>query len=252
MLADADLKPISLNWAPVLQDSYKEESIRNWLEEFKRKITETLEVGIPMMTMAYGRLSDDMDLREQRRICTDAYRRLAEYALTRGMNMLLELPHLYLVHNDCASTYELLNDLDLPNVGVLLDSSHWGVIGYDVENHLEKLATRLWHVHLRDSSPIRDEKRDRTFTRPAIYGKNPYNLTLTPGLGVVDFARLGSALDGVGYRRDVTTELEYFDMHLDEIERQYDAGLSHLLESGWDLPDGVVYDRNPPSERGAT
>ena len=70
-------------------------------------------------------------------------------------------------------------------------------------------------------------------------GRNPiYNLTLTPGLGVVDFAHFGQALDQIGYQGDVTTEFEYFDMPLDQIERQYDAGLSNLQKCGWSLADG--------------
>jgi len=79
---------------------------------------------------------------------------------------------------------------------------------------------------------------DRKFKRPTLSPNPIYNLTLTPGLGVVDFAVFGQALDRIGYQGDVTTEFEYFDMPLDEIERQYDAGLSHLRQSGWSLADG--------------
>ena len=72
-------------------------------------------------------------------------------------------------------------------------------------------------------------------------GKKPYVLTLTPGSGTVDFAHLSKALDRVDYQGDVTTEFEYFDMPLDEIERQYDAGLAHIHNCGWQLPDTVSY-----------
>ena len=57
-------------------------------------------------------------------------------------------------------------------------------------------------------------------------------------MGVVDFAHFGKALDQIGYDGDVTIEFEYFDMPLDEIERQVDAGLSHLRRSGWLMADG--------------
>jgi sugar phosphate isomerase/epimerase len=241
MLTDLDLKPIALNWAPVMSDSYNEASTRQWMEEYKRKIRDAQEVGFPMMTMAYGRPNEALSLEEQRKICTGLYRELAEYAQSCGMKMLLELPHLYLVHNDCEPVYALLNDLDLPNVGILVDSSHWGLIGYDIETYLKKLGDRLWHIHLRDSSPTPQTDRDWVFVRPALFGKKKYNLTLTPGLGSVDFSRLGKALDGIGYQGDVTTEFEYFDMPLDEIERQYDAGLAHMVQCGWELPDGVQY-----------
>ena len=42
--------------------------------------------------------------------------------------------------------------LTSPNVGALVDSSHWGIIGYDVNRFLGTLGDRLWHVHLRDSA----------------------------------------------------------------------------------------------------
>ena len=238
-LADLDLKPIALNWAPVMSDSYDKASTLQWLEECKKKISEAQEVGFPMMTMAYGRPNEELSLEEQRKICTGLYRELAEYAQSCDMKMLLELPHLYLVHNDCDPVHTLLSDLDLPNVGILVDSSHWGLIGYDIETYLNKLGDRLWHIHLRDSSSVPQIDRDSKFVRPALFGKKNYNLTLTPGLGSVDFSRLGRALDNVGYKGDVTTEFEYFDMPLAEIERQYDSGLSHLIQCGWELPEGV-------------
>ncbi len=243
-LTDLDLKPIALNWAPVMSDSYNKISTQQWLEECKRKIRQAQEVGFPMMTMAYGRPNKEFSLEEQRKICTHLYRELAEYALSCDMKMLLELPHLYLVHNDCEPVHALLNDLDLPNVGILVDSSHWGLIGYDIETYLKRLGDRLWHIHLRDSSPVPQIDRDKKFVRPALFSRAKYNLTLTPGLGSVDFSRLGKALDTVGYQGDVTTEFEYFDMPLDEIERQYDAGLSHLLQCGWELPENVQYFRH--------
>ncbi len=241
MLAELGLKPIVLNWAPVLNNSYRMDSIQQWMEEYKRKICEAQEAGFPMMTMAFGLPNEEGDVEEQRNICTGVYRELAEYALSCGMKMLLELPHLYLVHNECDPVHTLLENLDLPNVGILVDSSHWGLIGYDLDSYFQKLGDRLWHVHLRDSSPTPQASRDRKFVRPALFGKKNYNLTLTPGLGTVDFERFGKALDSVGYQGNVTTEFEYFDMPLDEIERQYDLGLSHLHKNGWEFPEGLQY-----------
>ena len=152
--------------------------------------------------------------------------------------MLLELPHMHLVHHDCDSVITLLEQLDFDNVGLLIDSSHWGVVGYDLDEFLSRVAHRLRHVHLRDSVPRSTAELDRKFKRPALSPNPIYNLTLTPGLGVVDFTHLGQALDQIGYEGDVTTEFEYFDMPLDEIERQYDAGLSHLKKCGWSMADG--------------
>jgi len=239
MLSDLGLTPIALNWSPAVATTYDRASVDGWLDAFDRKMDHALEVGIPMMTMHFGMKGQGMQVADQRRMAAETYREMAERALSRGMKMLLELPHLYLVHDSCEPVHELLESLDLPNVGLLLDSSHWGVIGYDLEAFVARVGPRLWHIHLRDSTPDATPEQDRKFKRPAIVGRSRYNLTLTPGLGGVDFARLGAALDASGYRGDVTTEFEYFDMPLDEIERQYDAGLAHLRACGWTLPASV-------------
>ena len=243
MMEDLGLKSIALNWCASSGCAFDEDSSRGWLAEYKKKMVDALEVGFPMMTMHFGSINDRADQDEQRKRATDVYRQLAEHALPLGMKLLLEMPHLYLIHHECESVYKLFDDLDLPNVGLLFDSSHWGVIGFDLDEYLEKLGHRLWHVHLRDSSSVPEADRDRKFVRPAILSKNKYNLTLTPGLGSVDFARLNLALDQIGYKGDVTTEFEYFDMTLDEIERQYDSGLSHLNRCGWSIPGTVRYSR---------
>lgn len=238
MLADYGLTPIGLNWNAGIGRSYEDAAIAEWLDGYKAKIDDAQAVGIPMMTMHFGRHFAGDDPSEERRIATDAYAQLAEYASRQNMVMLLELPHMHLVHHDCDSVITLLEQLDFANVGLLIDSSHWGVIGYDLDDFLNRVGDRLRHIHLRDSVPRSTPELDRKFKRPGLSPNPVYNLTLTPGLGVVDFARFGNALDKIGYDGDVTTEFEYFDMPLDEIDRQYDSGLSHLRNTGWSLADG--------------
>ena len=46
-------------------------------------------------------------------------------------------------------------------------------------------------------------------------------------------------IDDVGYKRDVTLELEYRDITFDAIEEEVDFGLGHLKDCGWEIPDGV-------------
>lgn len=241
MLARLGLRPVALNWSQMTGFAHDPASASAWLDAYKRKMEDAVEVGFPMMTMHFGGANDRPDQGEQRRVAADVYRSLAEHAASCGVKMLLELPHMYLIHHDCETALELLDELDPAVVGVLLDSSHWGVIGYDLDAYLERLGSRLWHVHLRDATPKSTPELDRTFKRPAMVGRYGYNLTLTPGLGSVDFARLGAALDRIGYAADVTTEFEYFDMRLDEIERQYDAGLRRLAECGWSLPEDARF-----------
>jgi len=140
--------------------------------------------------------------------------------------MLLEVPHLYTIHWNPGAVLWIFEHLSAANVGALVDSSHWGIIGYDPDQFFGRLGDRLWHVHLRDSRgpDTADRKQE---------------LELTPGAGTVDFRRFAQALDGAGYRAEVTAEFEYRDVTLDEIERQCDLGLRHLARVGWQLPPGV-------------
>ena len=237
MLDDHELTPIALNWTANV-GSCTLDAVPEWIEGYKRKMADAQIVGIPMMTMHFGVHAPDGDLQEERKVATQAYAELADHAAVQGMTMLLELPHMFLVHDDCESVVELLGQLDHDNVGLLIDSSHWGVMGYDLNPFLDEVGDRLRHIHLRDSLPRSTPELDRVFKRPSLSPNPIYILTLTPGLGVVDFAELSRALDRIGYRGPVTAELEYFDMPLDEIERQYDAGLAHLEECGWTLANG--------------
>lgn len=238
MLAEYALTPIALNWSASIGRTYEAADIARWLEGYKHKIGHALEAGIPMMTMHFGRRVDGVDVTECRKMATDVYAQLAEYAAQQGMVMLLEQPHMFLVHDDCESVIQLLDDLDYDNVGLLIDSSHWGVIRYDLNAFLDRIGDRLRHIHLRDSLPVSTPELDGKFKNPSLFPVPPYILTLTPGLGAVDFAAFGASLDRIGYNGDITAEFEYFDMPLDEIEGQYDAGLAHLKACGWELDNG--------------
>jgi sugar phosphate isomerase/epimerase len=226
MLDDLGLTAIALNWCPGVPYAYDGGSVEPWAASFEGKFAQAAEIGIKMMTMHFGARNDRADQAEQLVTAARAYDRVAREAAKYGIRMLLEVPHLYTIHQTTDAALWLLDKLPNPNIGALVDSSHWGNSGYDLDAFLDRIADRLWHVHLRDSmgpeaSPCRE------------------SLTLTPGAGVVDFGYLARTLDRVGYEGEVTTEFEYFDVTLDYIEHQYDQGLRHLAEAGWEIPRSV-------------
>ena len=176
-LGDHGLMPIALNWGVSIGGSCTLAAIPDWIEGYKRKMADAQIACIPMMTMNFGRHAEDGSLNEERKVATEAYTELADYASTQGMTMLLELPHMHLVHHDCESVVELLKQVDDDNVGLLIDSSHWGVIGYDLNAFLEEVGSRLRHIHLRDSVPRSTPELDRKFKRPSLSPNPVYNLT---------------------------------------------------------------------------
>jgi len=228
MLKDHSLTPIALNWSPDAALAYDESTHGPWIAAFERKIAQAAEVGIPMMTMHFGSRNDRSDQEEQLATAVRVFDQIGEFASQFGVKMLLEVPHLYTINWTPESVYWVFDRLSSSNVGALVDSSHWGIIGYDIDEFLGKLGARLWHIHLRDSQgpDTADAKQD---------------LELTPGTGIVDFKALAKALDGIDYKGDVTTELEYRDITLEEIEMQHDIGFSHLAQCGWKFPESVKY-----------
>lgn len=227
MLADHGLTPVALNWSPGRGLAYDPDTIGPWLNAFERKIAQAAEVGIPMMTMHFGDRNNRDDQEAQLGVAVEVYSRLGEFAASLGVRMLLEVPHLYTIHFSPEAVLWIFDRLTSSNIGALVDSSHWGISGYDIDWFLDALGDRLWHIHLRDSSG--PDTADRC-----------QHLELTPGSGTVDFAALARALDRAGYRGDVTTEFEYRDLTFEEIEHQYDLGLRALADAGWELPKGLA------------
>ena len=228
MLDELGLEPVCLNYSPGRYQAWHGEEIDRFVSNWTRKLEHLAEVGIPMMTMTFGERNDRPDQEHQLSNTVEAYNRVGDIAARLGIRMVLEIPHLYSVMPRIEQALWVLERLTSPNIGVLVDSSHWGIIGYDLDAYFHALGDRLWHVHLRDSTGADTADRKQ-------------QLELTPGRGTVGFRELGQALDRVNYKGDVSLEFEYRDMTLEAIEREYDEGLRHLAKAGWELPESVQY-----------
>lgn len=220
------LTPICLNYFTDFHQAWLPEAIDHFVEQSSRKIEQLGEVGIPMMVMDFGVRNDRSDQEQQRSNAVKAFDRVGRIAEKHGVRILLEIPHLYSITARPEPALWIFDRLSCPNIGALVDCSHWGIIGYDLDAFLSALGKRLWHIHLRDS------------TGPDTADRNQ-QLELTPGDGTVDFRKFGQALDRVNYSGDVSIEFEYRNMTLDAIEREYDRGLKEVENAGWELPVGV-------------
>ncbi|MDP7636539.1 MAG: sugar phosphate isomerase/epimerase [Phycisphaerae bacterium] len=227
MLDDLGLAPVALNYSIGVTRAWVPQDAERFVSETSRKIEQLPQVGIPMVTMNFSNRNDRDDQEMQLTNMVKAYDRVAEIAKTHGVRMLLEVPHLYDVAYGPEQVYWIFDHINSDNIGALADCSHWGIIGYDVDEFFSRLGERLWHVHLRDS-------------RGPDTGDRMQDLELTPGAGTVDFGRFGRAMDAAGYKGDVSLEFEYRDMTLDDIEREYDVGIKHLVACGWEFPSSVL------------
>ena len=228
LLQNLNLEPICLNYSPRHFQAWKEDEIDNFVRDWERKLPHLVEVGIPMMTMPFGERNVRSDQEFQLSNAIKAFDRVGEIASKLGIKMLIEAPHLYSIMPQIENVLWVVNRLSSENVGVLLDSSHWGIIKYDIDEYLNALGDRLWHVHLRDSmGPDTSDRKQQ--------------LELTPGKGTTDFKLLSQALDRVAYKGDISLEFEYRNISLNTIENEYDQGLQYLLKTNWEIPHSVKY-----------
>jgi sugar phosphate isomerase/epimerase len=226
MMADLGLSPICLNFFFRPYEAWRAEEIEPFVRDIGRKVEQLGEAGIPMMTLSFGWKNDRPDRTLQLGHAVTAYNRLGKVAERCGVRLLLEVPHMYSILRGTEEALWVFERVESDHVGALVDTTHWYGTGYDLDSFLAALGKRLWHVHLRDAGPSHENPKE-------------LDLELTPGRGRVDFRRFGQALDRLGYAGDVSLEFEYRDVTLPGIEEEYDYGIRHLRNCGWDFPAGV-------------
>jgi sugar phosphate isomerase/epimerase len=100
----------------------------------------------------------------------------------------------------------LLHDVAEPNFGIQLDTSHLMNQNIDIETAIFMLgADNIFHVHAKDSDGL---------TRT----------NLAPGCGLIDFVAVFRALSAVGYKGDISVEVEF---SLDPAQYM-ELGLGHV------------------------
>lgn len=189
----------------------------------RQAIRQCRSLGIPLMLVHPGRRSEEPDRREEVEAAARVISQLGDEAFANGVRLTLEVPHCYGLLNDVERVAEMFSLITSPYVGATIDTSHWGVLRYDLDALWEAVGSRVWHIHLRDSAG-----QDTADFRQ--------QLELTPGRGEVDFRRFGEWLDRHNYRGNVTAELEYVGRALDDIEREVDFAFAHLSMCGWEFP----------------
>jgi protein FrlC len=133
----------------------------------------------------YGQTSQDA----WGRLC-ESLKVLGDFAAERGMRLAIETADRY--ETDLVQTTDdalrLLSDLRRDNLGVLLDTGHFHVVGESLPQAVHKLGPTLFHVHVDDNLGQRDQH-------------------LVPGDGNIDFISFIAALRQAGYAGYLSAEL---------------------------------------------
>lgn len=231
LLLKNKLTPIALNYSTNRSDGYRyrlNESKEAFIVRNKlvKVIGAAAKVGIPIVNTGPGQRNDTNGRRDEMVKAAALISSIAEYAKGLGIRLTLEVPHCWLLCSDLERTKEMFSLITSDNVGVIIDSSHWHVVGYDMDEYMKMLGDRLCHVHLRDAAGTDTKDFNQ-------------KLEITPGKGEVDFEKFGRYLDKYGYSGDVSIEFEYKGKSLDEIEDEFTMGMEYLEKCGWELPKGV-------------
>jgi 5-keto-L-gluconate epimerase len=152
-----------------------------------------------------GSLAADPDLRKkQRGWILGCVRACAESAGPLGVELGIEPINRYETNfiNTVEDALEFLEDLRLPNVGLLLDSFHMNIEERSIPDAIDSAAGRLLNFHFADSN------------------------RLAPGCGHSDMASIVAALSSIDYDRYLSMEI----MRTPTPEESASQALSHTKE----------------------
>lgn len=115
----------------------------------------------------------------------DALKYICEYGESKGVKILLEPINRYEVNwlNTVEDTYNFIKDLNLSNLGLLIDTFHMNIEEPSIASSIFKFKDLIWHVHIADSN------------------------RLSPGNGHIDFKDIFRVLLAIGYDGFISAEL---------------------------------------------
>ncbi len=163
------------------------------IADFRKALHIARQLGIAYVTTSTGGHDDSSagSVDDQRHEFLERFGPLADEAAESGINICIE------THGGLSATgamaAELVKAIDKPNVGINYDTANVIFYGHvRPEEDILAAAEYVTHLHLKDKAG-----GDQEWNFPAI------------GTGNVDFAKVFTALEDVGFRGPVSVELEF-------------------------------------------
>ncbi|MFN8223166.1 MAG: sugar phosphate isomerase/epimerase [Gaiellales bacterium] len=167
-------------------DRYMRLGTQQYLEETLRMISELDGQVLCCVPSTIGKLQPLADTAREWRWCIDGLRAAGELAGELGIRIAIEPItrfETYLL-NRAEQALALVADVDLPNVGVCLDTYHMHQEERDPLGAIRSVGDRLFDFHVADSN-----------RRP-------------PGQGSIDWPSVLATLDEIGYEGHLTAEVD--------------------------------------------
>lgn len=169
------------------------------------------EVDCPLVLLSTGRDTWDSTFEHHVNLVADHLNELGRRAAELGVKVGIVCPHVSQLGQFFDRAKRVIAATDPSHVGVALDTAHVRLSGGTVPDALESYGERVVHVHLRDY-------RDGRYL-------------MTPGDGDIDWPRLFTELDGLGYQGLCTLALEYPGQSADYHDHEYRRGLEHVRQA---------------------
>lgn len=205
------LKPLSLN-AIIFFNNRSSEETRKIFAEFREMVASARAIGarqivaVPLISS-----TERFHRREIHKSCVEMLREFSDIAGEASLSISFEfIGHPDATVNDFLSAYDIVVNVDRPNVGLVLDCFHFHAMGSRVEDLEQSDPSRIFIVHLDDAEDLprgalRDEHR------------------LWPGEGAIDLDAILGTLKKNGWDGPITVELfrpEYYALPPEEVVRK--------------------------------
>jgi sugar phosphate isomerase/epimerase len=162
------------------------------IDHTRRALSLCAELGAPHVTTEPGGPIAPGQTRQQAvDLFVEVLKPLAEHADKEGVLLLIE-PEPGLLVETTDQYLEVAERVDAPSIGLNFDVGHAFCVREDLPKAIAKMAPHTHHYHLEDIAATRVHHH------------------LVPGMGVIDFAEVVSAIRRTGYDGWLTVELYPF------------------------------------------
>ncbi|MEC0301799.1 sugar phosphate isomerase/epimerase family protein [Terribacillus saccharophilus] len=204
------IKPLALN-ALVYFNNRSNEDYQELLNEFKQMLDYADKLQVPYIVVVPLVTKDKILKKDIKASSVDVLNELAGLAEPYGIKLALE----FVGHPECTintfeQAYDIIQTVDNPNVGLVLDCFHFHAMGSDLEALKQADASKIFILHMDDTEdfPIGNlVDEDRVW----------------PGHGAIDLEGILSVLKEKEFDGPVTVELfrpEYYEMKAEDVIRK--------------------------------
>lgn len=227
LLRDHDLKLSAVSsYLPMMeQDSTKFAFNRDYVKRTIALADEWRDLWItngqsPIVVSGLGGKPGDIATHEAQLI--DRLNELGEHAEQHNVTLAFE-HHVGNAYETPDQTVALMRQVASPAVKVNFDISHFNVMGFSIEESVEKLMPYAAHTHVKDE-----------------LGRAPNHQYLIPGEGDFDYIRYLKAMQAHGYNGAVSTEISNMIQNRPDYDPLATATISYAVLSRAFVDAGIT------------